>query len=96
MRRVLAAEVLACARCGGRLRRIATLEAFETAWRIRRHLDVPTSLARIAARRSAPRGHTTPLPSLRDHLPFRALLEEIRPRWQQLIAWEEQHRPAGA
>jgi hypothetical protein len=25
-----------------------------------------------------------------------ALLEEIHPLWQQLIAWEEQHRPAGA
>jgi hypothetical protein len=34
--------------------------------------------------------------SLRDHPPFRALLEEIRPRWQKLVAWEEQHRAAGA
>lgn len=40
--------------------------------------------------------HSRHFASLRDHPPFRALLEEIRPRWQKLIAWEEQHRAAGA
>lgn len=40
--------------------------------------------------------HSRHFASLRDHPPFRALLEEIHPRWQQLIAWEEQHRAAGA
>jgi hypothetical protein len=40
--------------------------------------------------------HSRHFASLRDHPPFRALLEEVRPRWQKLIAWEEQHQAAGA
>jgi hypothetical protein len=49
-----------------------------------------SSVAAVAPASAAASG------SLRDHPAFRALLEEIRPRWQKLIAWEEQHRAAGA
>ena len=40
--------------------------------------------------------HSRHFASLRDHPPFRELLDEVRPRWQKLIAWEEQHPAAGA
>jgi len=39
---VFAVDVLACGRCGGRLRLIATLEASDTTRRILRHLALPT------------------------------------------------------
>ncbi len=44
MRRVFAVDVLACPRCGGRLRLIATLEASDITRRILRHLDLPTEV----------------------------------------------------
>lgn len=50
MRRVFAIDVLAYARCGGRLRFIATLEASETTRRILRHLDLPTAVPPTPAR----------------------------------------------
>jgi hypothetical protein len=50
MRRVFAVDVLACARCGGRLRLIATLEASGTTRRILRHLALATRGAAADAR----------------------------------------------
>lgn len=44
MRRVFALDVLACARCGGRLRLIATLDASDATRRILRHLGRPTEV----------------------------------------------------
>ncbi len=44
MRRVFAVDALACPRCGGRLRLIATLEASDITRRILRHLDLPTEV----------------------------------------------------
>ena len=44
MRRVFTVNVLACGRCGGRLRLIATLEASDTTRRILRHLALPTEV----------------------------------------------------
>ena len=54
MRRVFAVDVLACARCGGRLRLIATLEASETTRRILRHLDRPTDVPAPTPARAPP------------------------------------------
>lgn len=54
MRRVFAVDVLACARCGGRLRLIATLEASETTRRILRHLDLPTDVPAPTPARAPP------------------------------------------
>ena len=44
MVRVFAVDALACPRCGGRLRLIATLDAYETARRIVRHLALPSEV----------------------------------------------------
>ena len=54
MRRVFAVDVLACARCGGRLRLIATLEASETTRRILRHLGRPTKVPPPTPARAPP------------------------------------------
>ena len=54
MRRAFAVDVLACARCGGRLRLIATLDASETTRRILRHLDLPTEVPPPTPARAPP------------------------------------------
>ena len=54
MRRVFAVDVLACARCGGRLRLIATLEASDTTRRILRHLALPTEVPPPTPARAPP------------------------------------------
>jgi hypothetical protein len=54
MRRVFAVDVLACSRCGGRLRLVATLEASETTARILRHLHQPTEVPQPVPARAPP------------------------------------------
>ena len=54
MRRVFAVDVLACPRCGGRLRLIATLEASDITRRILRHLDLPTEVPPPTPARAPP------------------------------------------
>jgi hypothetical protein len=55
MRRVFAVDVLACPRCGGRLRLVATLEASEATRRILQHLGLPTEVPSPAPSRAPPR-----------------------------------------
>jgi hypothetical protein len=54
MRRVFELDVLACPRCGGRLRLIAVLEASDTTARILRHLHLPTEVPLPAPARPPP------------------------------------------
>jgi hypothetical protein len=54
MRRVFALDVLACPRCGGRLRLIAVLEASDATARILRHLDLPPDVPPPAPARPPP------------------------------------------
>jgi hypothetical protein len=54
MRRVFAMDVLACARCGGRLRLLATLEASDATRRILRHLGHPTEVPPPTPTRAPP------------------------------------------
>jgi hypothetical protein len=59
-RAVFAVDVLACGRCGGRLRLIATLEVSATTQRILRHLGLPTEVPPPTVAR-APPGSNVPL-----------------------------------
>jgi hypothetical protein len=52
MRRIFALDVLACARCGGRLRFVATIEDPPLVTKILAHLGLPT--ARPALRPARP------------------------------------------
>lgn len=54
MRRVFAVDVLACARCGGRLRLIATLDASDATRRILRHLGHRTEVPPPTPARAPP------------------------------------------
>jgi hypothetical protein len=54
MRRVFAVDVLACVRCGGRLRLIATLDASDATRRILRHLGHPTEVPPPTPARAPP------------------------------------------
>jgi hypothetical protein len=54
MRRVFAVDVLACPRCGGRLRLLATLAESETTRRILRHLGLPIEVPPPAPPRAPP------------------------------------------
>jgi hypothetical protein len=54
MRRVFGVDVLACGRCGGRLRLIATLEESATTQRILRHLGLPTEVPSPTPARAPP------------------------------------------
>ena len=54
MRRVFELDVLACPRCGGRLRLIAVLEASEATKRILRHFRLPTEVPPPAPARAPP------------------------------------------
>ena len=58
MRRAFAVDGLACRRCDGRLRLIATLESPEAIRRILTNLGLPTILPRPDPAR-APPGHTS-------------------------------------
>lgn len=53
MRRSFGFDVLACPRCGGRLRLIALIEQATVIERIRRHLGLPTAIPEPRARRAA-------------------------------------------
>ena len=55
MRRAFDLEVLACPRCGGRLRLIALLEASAVTERILRHLGLPTEVPDPRPARAPPR-----------------------------------------
>ena len=57
MRRAFAIDVLACPRCGGRLRLIALIEASAVARRILTHLAVPVDVPRPAPARAPPCAH---------------------------------------
>ena len=54
MRRAFAVEVLACRRCEGRLRFLATIESPEAIRRILTHLGLPTTLPRPDPARAPP------------------------------------------
>lgn len=54
MRRAFAVDVLACPRCGGRLRLIALIEAPAVARRILRHLGLPIEVPPLAPPRAPP------------------------------------------
>lgn len=54
MRRTFAFDVLACPRCGGRLRLIALIEETTVVTRILRHLGFPSDLPALAPARSPP------------------------------------------
>ena len=56
MRRAFEIDVLACPRCGGRLRLIALIEASATARRILTHLDLPADVPRPVPARAPPTG----------------------------------------
>jgi hypothetical protein len=49
MKRVFAADVLACIHCGGRLRILATIRAPEITHRILDHLGIPSRPPPVAA-----------------------------------------------
>ncbi|MGE0445040.1 MAG: transposase [Vicinamibacterales bacterium] len=54
MRRAFGVDVLACPRCGGRLRLIALLDASAVAERILRHLGLPTEVPQARPARAPP------------------------------------------
>ncbi len=56
MRRAFEVDVLACPRCGGRLRLIALIEASDTARRILTHLALPADVPRPSPARAPPTG----------------------------------------
>ena len=56
MRRVFEVDVLACPRCGGRLRLIALIEASAVARRILTHLALPADVPRPSPARAPPIG----------------------------------------
>ena len=57
MRRAFDVDVLACPRCGGRLRLIALIEASAVARRILTHLGLPADVPRPAPARAPPIGY---------------------------------------
>jgi hypothetical protein len=54
MRRAFGFDVLACSRCGGRLRLIAVLDASDVTQRILRHLGLPTEVPAARPARAPP------------------------------------------
>lgn len=54
MRRAFGFDVLACTRCGGRLRLIALLDASDVTQRILRHLGLPTEVPAARPARATP------------------------------------------
>jgi hypothetical protein len=63
MRRTFGFDVLACPRCGGRLRLVALIEYASVVQRIRRHLGLPTEVPEPRPARAPPRR----LEGLEDH-----------------------------
>ena len=57
MRRAFDVDVLACPRCGGRLRLIALIESSSVARRILTHLGLPADVPRPAPARAPPIGY---------------------------------------
>jgi hypothetical protein len=55
MRRTFGFDVLACPRCGGRLRLVALIERASVVQRILRHLGLPTELPEPRPARAPPR-----------------------------------------
>ena len=55
MRRAFGFDVLACPRCGGRLRLVVLIEQADVIQRILRHLNVPTSVPEPCPARAPPR-----------------------------------------
>jgi hypothetical protein len=55
MRRTFGFDVLACARCGGRLRLVALIDHAATVQRILRHLGLPTEVPEPRPARAPPR-----------------------------------------
>jgi hypothetical protein len=60
MRRVFDIDVLACPRCGGRLRLVATIENPAAIRRILSHLGLPTTLPEPTPARSPPEADSFP------------------------------------
>ncbi len=54
MRRVFGFDVLACGRCGGRMRLVATIEQADVIRRILGHLGLPTDLPTPRPARAPP------------------------------------------
>jgi hypothetical protein len=63
MRRTFAFDVLACPRCGGRLRLVALIEQAAVVQQILRHLGLPTEVPEPRPARAPPRR----LGTLEDH-----------------------------
>jgi hypothetical protein len=63
MRRTFAFDVLACPRCGGRLRPVALIQQASVVQRILRHLGLPTEVPEPRPARAPPRR----LGTLEDH-----------------------------
>jgi uncharacterized protein YbaR (Trm112 family) len=55
MRRTFGLDVLACPRCGGRLRLVALIEQAAVVQRILRHLGLPTEVPEPRPARAPPR-----------------------------------------
>jgi hypothetical protein len=55
MRRTFGLDVLACLRCGGRLRLVALIEQASVVQRILRHLGLPTEVPEPQPARAPPR-----------------------------------------
>ena len=64
MRRTLGFDVLACPRCGGRLRLIALIDQSSVIERILRHLGLPADIAELRPARAPP----LPIPGRARHV----------------------------
>ena len=73
MRRTCGLDVLACPRCGGRLRLVALIDQASVVQRILRHLGLPTEVPEPRPARAPPR----PLETLEDQ--SQALLNSMPP-----------------
>jgi hypothetical protein len=68
MRRTFGFDVLACPRCGGRLRLVALIEQAAVIQRILRHLGLPPEIPAPNPARAPPLSLDTGPPSLDDNL----------------------------
>ena len=72
MRRTFGLDVLACPRCGGRLRLVALIGQASVVQRILRHLGLPTQVPEPRPARAPPRRHETLEDESRDGPEFDA------------------------
>jgi hypothetical protein len=72
MRRTFGLDVLACPRCGGRLRLVALIDQASVVQPILRHLGLPTEVPEPRPARASPRGLETLEDQSRDAPEFDA------------------------